>query len=268
MKKTLLFTLFVLVCLGGFSQGIHFEENLSLNDALAKAGSENKSIFIDFFTPWCAPCKMMAKEVFPQKATGDFYNRHFINLSLNADAEENKQIIDQFVITSYPTYIFLNSQGEIIHRGMDGMKTDEFIGLGETAMDTLNNFKAIAARVKNGDRTPETLTKYFDFIPYSDEKEALSIEYLNQLTKNEKLSETAWAFFRDYIQNIHCEPFRFFAKNTKLFINQFGEERVEKKMVNLFKNSYKENKNYFESLRKYNPTFYKQVKAKLNDINY
>ena len=31
-----------------------------------------------FSADWCAPCKMMEKDIFPQKSVRDFYNKRFI----------------------------------------------------------------------------------------------------------------------------------------------------------------------------------------------
>lgn len=263
MKRPFLLIVFVFVCFGAISQGINFEGNNSLNDALIKARKENKFVFIDFYTPWCAPCKMMARNIFPLEEVGDFYNAHFVNLTLNADAKENADIVNKYVITSFPNFVFLDSTGEIIHRAMDAMSEEEFIKLGKTAIDFSNNYKAITEKIKNGDRSPEMLEKYFEFIPYSDVKEKLAIEYLDKLSGDEKLSNTAWIFFRDYVTDTKCESFVFFTKNSQLFIDRFGKEKVENKMVNMLQHSYNTDKSYFQSLKKYNLTFYNEVELKL-----
>ena len=143
------------------------------------------------------------------------------------------------------------------------MSVNEFLELGKIAVDFDKNFKSLSDKVKNGDRSPKTLLRYFDLIPFSDEKEALTIEYLNTLSDNEKLTDTAWIFFRDYVQDIKSLPVTYFAKHTKLYIAQFGQEKIEKKMVNLFQNSYIENKKYFNSLKKYNLKFYNEVEKKV-----
>lgn len=267
MKKIFIFATFLFTFQGIFTQGIAFEENIKFSEALAKAEKENKYIFLDFYTPWCPPCKLMALEVFPQKTVGDYYNAHFVNISLDAEKEENKELASKLLVTSFPNLIFLNSKGDIIHRAMDGMSADDFLELGKTALDFTKNYNAIELKVKNGDRTPEILGKYFEFIPFADEKEILTIDYLNQLSDNEKMSNVAWSFFRDYILNTDSKPFMFFAKNTQLFINQYGEEKIEKKMVNLFRNTYHIDKSFFNSLKKYNQSFYNKVELKLKTKN-
>ena len=72
--KTIL--VIVLIFIGGiqaFGQGIEFFKG-DYNAALEKAKQEGKMLFVDFYVDWCGPCKMMAKDVFPQKQVGDYFN--------------------------------------------------------------------------------------------------------------------------------------------------------------------------------------------------
>ena len=88
MKKTILFVSLILglSTLTAFSQGIQFEENNDLKAALVKAKAENKLVFIDAYAVWCGPCKVMARDIFPLKEVGDFFNAHFVNLKLDMEA--------------------------------------------------------------------------------------------------------------------------------------------------------------------------------------
>ena len=41
-------------------------EHAKWKKVVKKAKKENKLIFVDCYTSWCGPCKMMAKDVFTQ----------------------------------------------------------------------------------------------------------------------------------------------------------------------------------------------------------
>ena len=52
--------------------------HISLDEAAKAAKAEGKLIFIDVYTSWCGPCKMMANQTFPQKLVGDYMNKTFV----------------------------------------------------------------------------------------------------------------------------------------------------------------------------------------------
>ncbi|MBP1637903.1 MAG: Thioredoxin protein, partial [Bacteroidetes bacterium] len=125
---------FAILCLSVFcilsyaqSQGITFLEDIPLSEAFAKAKTENKLIFIDCYTTWCGPCKMMSRDIFPQKEVGDYFNAKFVNLKLNMEATENVELAKKYGVKAYPTYLFLNADGEVVHKGLGSMPAEKFI---------------------------------------------------------------------------------------------------------------------------------------------
>ena len=58
-------------------EGVNFRD-ITFEEALKQAKSENKLVFMDCYTSWCGPCKNMADKVFPQKAAGDYFNPRFV----------------------------------------------------------------------------------------------------------------------------------------------------------------------------------------------
>src|SRR5882724_9795530 len=67
------------------TQGIHFESGLSWVQIKAKAKAENKFIFMDCYTTWCAPCKYMTETVFPSDNVGAFFNPRFVSVAIQMD---------------------------------------------------------------------------------------------------------------------------------------------------------------------------------------
>ncbi len=81
-----LFTLSILFSLRVSGQGIQFE-TISFEKVLEKAQKEDKLVFIDFYTTWCAPCKSLDKFVFTDEKVGNLYSYEFVNIKLDAERE-------------------------------------------------------------------------------------------------------------------------------------------------------------------------------------
>lgn len=106
----------------------------SLKEAKAKAKKENKLIFIDCYTTWCGPCKSMAKKTFVNKEVGEYYNKNFICLKMDMEMGEGITIQTNYSIEAYPTYLFLNSKGDVKHRDLGYIDAARFIEVGKTAL--------------------------------------------------------------------------------------------------------------------------------------
>lgn len=113
------------------SRSIHFEEG-SLEEALAKAGKAGKMVFIDAYTDYCQPCVMMEKNVFTLDSVADFYNRNFINVRIHFG--EAKELAEKYETGAYPSYLFINSAGKLVHKAGGYSPAAQFIGYGQEAL--------------------------------------------------------------------------------------------------------------------------------------
>tara|TARA_R110002096_G_scaffold408842_2_gene608082 strand:+ start:2141 stop:2395 length:255 start_codon:yes stop_codon:yes gene_type:complete len=63
------------------AQGIDFSKG-NWKTIKEQAKEENKLIFVDAYTTWCGPCKIMDKNVFSDQKVGAFYNQELKDQSL------------------------------------------------------------------------------------------------------------------------------------------------------------------------------------------
>jgi thiol-disulfide isomerase/thioredoxin len=126
-------------------EGITFR-SLSFKAALAAARQEGKMVFIDCYTSWCVPCRMMAAEIFPQKACGDMMNPKFVSIKLDMEKGEGKELQKQFKVTSFPTFIMMDKDGKEINRMVGGSSTvEEFLQRLTDAVNPENSLPALKA---------------------------------------------------------------------------------------------------------------------------
>ncbi|GGE94809.1 Thioredoxin [Chishuiella changwenlii] len=173
MKKIItLSTMFFVSIL--FGQGIKFEKT-TFNETLKKAKEENKLVFLDAYTTWCGPCRIMDENIFPLENIGNFYNSNFINLKIDAEKGEGIDIVKKYNISGYPTLLFINGNGEEIYRSHGGDNEEDFIKLGENALNPSNNLKLLKQKYDDGDRSSELLLKLGSSIYNTDIKLAEQI---------------------------------------------------------------------------------------------
>jgi thiol:disulfide interchange protein len=105
----------------------------SLKEAKVLAAKEGKPIFIDCFTEWCGPCKVMTRRVFTDPKVAKYYNEHFINLKIDMEKGEGVFLSRKFQIQYYPTLIYLNKDGQEVHRVVGYRNGDDFLSEGKSA---------------------------------------------------------------------------------------------------------------------------------------
>ena len=136
MKKILI-ALFLSFFLLSFSQeSINFEDT-TFKEVLAKAKREKKLVFMDAYAAWCGPCKLMEKNVFPLPAVREYYNANFINARFDMEKGEGREIAMKYGVRSYPSYLFLNGDGEIVMTNYGYMGEQDFIAIAKEANNPL-----------------------------------------------------------------------------------------------------------------------------------
>lgn len=143
MMKYIVYTAAMLVmCVTQLSaQGIQFEKG-TFEEALAKAKSSKKLLFVDVYAEWCGPCKQMDKQVFPKKEIGDYYNKNFINFKIDGESEAGKVIVSKYDIKGYPAHLFINAKEvSLVSKELGGVDVKGLLKRGQDAIDESKDTK-------------------------------------------------------------------------------------------------------------------------------
>lgn len=239
--------------------GILFSDADLLSTVLEKAAKENKMIFMDCYTTWCGPCKYLSNNVFPQKKVGDFYNKNFLNVSFDMETPEGRRIQARYGVKAYPTLLFLNPKGEVEHKSIGAGMADYMLEIGKTALDSTRNLQALKQKIKNGDRSAETLLDYLPIDYYGTDKAQLLGEHFKGKTLQQRLTKNSWELFKRFENDIQSPQFLYFAKHRAGFEKKFGKAEVNDKIWRLLENNKSDSVKY-NAIRKVDPALYKKHK--------
>jgi len=167
--KQLLWLMLVAMPFSGNSQnnsnesGIQWAEGLTWDQVKKKAKNENKFIFVDAYTTWCGPCKKMDAEVYPKEIVGKVLNSQFVSVKVQMDqtSKDNeeiknwysvaKQLHKQYSIEAYPSFLFFNPDGKLVHKAIGLKDVAGFIELAKDALtDPEERYEKSMAKFDNG----------------------------------------------------------------------------------------------------------------------
>ncbi len=206
-------------------------------DIVAKATKEKKYIFIDAYTVWCNPCKWMDANVYNSKKAEDYFGEKFISLKMDMEKDEGLLFKDKYKVEAYPTYLFFDPAGKIIHRFQGPLEVDEFLKEVANTFIPEKAFYELKRKYEKGGKDENTLYEYIlaSFKAYGEVNADLLEDYFD--TQDDLLSKKNWKIMDDFVLDIKSKPFRYLTANREKFFPVYGKDVIEKKIY-LTKMSY------------------------------
>jgi len=172
-KRLILFCVLCFLTVQTFAApGINFLKGVSWLKLKERARREHKFIFVDIYTSWCVPCRYMAKNIFPQKQAGDFFNKYFLSVAVQFDKTKNdgpevkqwykdvESLKELYKVEAYPTYLFFNPDGELVHVVMgSSSNAADFIDKAKKSLNPETQYIVFKRQYINGNRDSAYLSK-------------------------------------------------------------------------------------------------------------
>ena len=243
MKRIIAF-LFVAVMVITAGAQTNFRE-ITYNDALAAAKTEGKFVFIDFMTDWCGPCKMMARDVFPQEKLGKYMNDHFVSIKINAEKGEGIELSKTYKVNAYPTFIVIDANKKEFGRVVGGRSAAEFEEEMERLINPEKSPELVTKRYNEGDRSASTVKAFAalkmrdamkdrqNYAKYQEEAVKIVQDYFGGLTDKERLAADNLFVFEEYTKNADDPSAKFLVNNLSKFSAE-NKDAATKAATNLF----------------------------------
>lgn len=218
------------------NRSINFEETKQWSQVVEKARAENKLIFVDCYTDWCGPCKMLARDVFTKDEVADFFNANFVNAKFEMEKDEDGvKNAKVWGVRAYPTMIFVDPFTEkVVHRIVGAGKPEWLIENGRIAKDPTKNLNSVIERYNGGDRDPEFIKEYLGALKaayMSDEQEKVASEYLGTLPMDRFATKDTWDIITANISDPTSDIMQKTVANREKF---YAADGLDKETVDKF----------------------------------
>lgn len=218
-----------------YAQGIEFQ-NSGWQKILEKAKAHDKLVFLDAYTTWCKPCILMQENVFTHQKVADFYNSRFVNAQFNMESEEGEELAEMYDVKAYPTLLFIDGDGHEIYRAVGKYDPDEFITLGQTALNPEQGLLTFHKIYATGSMSTDLMKKYLELLREAGEPtNKIALEYLN-LVKNNLGTEENFKIIQTYIHEADDETVGFLYNASSAFAKIGKKEAIIKKIEQLYMN--------------------------------
>ena len=97
-------------------------------ELLEYSKKENRPFFVDIYTEWCGPCKLMSKFTFTDTQVTDLVNSNFIAYQIDAEKGQGVDIADTYKVKAYPTVLFFNAEGKSLGKVVGYYDAERFLG--------------------------------------------------------------------------------------------------------------------------------------------
>lgn len=235
--KSLFTSLFLLLALSLSSQGIEFFHG-AWAEALEKAKTEEKLIFVDAYASWCGPCKRMAAQVFPQEQVGTFFNANFVNLKIDMEKPENAEFAGKFPVSAYPTLMFIDADGKLVKKEVGAKNAEQLLDFAQKVLGRADKSADYEKQYNEGNRDPEFLLNYVRALNAAG-KSSLKItnDYLN--TQKDLSAELNLRFLYEGAAEADSRVFDLLVKNRQQAVALLGEEKINARIESACKKTVK-----------------------------
>jgi hypothetical protein len=232
-----LFLIFTFEICAAQNVGLQFQD-LTYEQALIKSTNENKPVFLFGFASWCHFCEYMKDSVLPTEQVGSFYNEHFICIKM--DLEKEGKNLNQKTIRakSFPVLLFLNGNGEMLHRVCGKKDAQDFIQIGNDALDSTKQLRTFAYKYRDGKLTPSQTYEYFKMVDRAGmDNQSLINNYLTIIPEDKLTATYSWKIMYELYKDIEQPCMKLILDHRGDYGIKYTNDSIDNKIMGLYINA-------------------------------
>lgn len=149
---------------------------LTFDQALVQAEKEKKLVFVDFFTTWCGPCKMLDNTTWRDPKVIQWLSKHTVPLKV--DAEKEVELAKRYRVEAYPTMAFIKPDGTLLDSIVGFCPPEKFLSVATAYLSGKDSLTLARENLKGHEDDPQRRMQYAKVLAEKGQFEKALEEYL------------------------------------------------------------------------------------------
>ena len=179
----------------------------------------------------------MEQNIYTLDTAAYFYNSNFICAKMDMEKGKGLEFSKKYNITDYPSMLYLDAAGEVIHKTCYAAFVEYFIARGEDALNPKKQLRTLANQFNSDMTNPEFAYTYFKAREDACQKNDTLIKKYFSLQKDTSLKSVYnWKMIYKYA-DFNSKAYQYFENNRAAFSKLYTNDSVETKINQVYENA-------------------------------
>lgn len=194
-----------------------------------RAKAEDKIVFVDVYTDWCAYCHKLDKEVYTDDGVINYFEENFINVKFDAETEFGYDKAYNYNVDGYPTLLFLTNNEEVYQEIGGFVPAPTLMAYAKDVQSSWQALPELQAKYDAGIITKDETLEYIGVLEKRDTEAAAKVaaSYINNLADEDyEEVEILWLVSR-FENHLTSKPFYYISTHKAQIIDMHGQSEYE-----------------------------------------
>jgi thioredoxin-related protein len=203
--------------------------------ALQTATDSQKQLMVMFYADWCPHCTVMKTTVLNDDGVIGMLNSNYVCLQINVDKPESKELMSKFGVITFPTFIFIDGNENMLYNMVGEMKKDDFLVEAKKSLNSRLQLPFLKSQFEADSLNGIKCLNYLNGIRRGIDKNKtaeIASNYLGSVKEEQIVSLLNWRILAYAVTDLDSKDLPLILKYRKEFSQVITEDRLLLKLHN------------------------------------
>ena len=183
------------------------------------------------FASWCGHCNNMKEHVFTIDSVGDYFNQHFVCMMMDMQKGDGIALAKKFFVASFPTFIILDSTGEVLYQVAGELDAGSLLKEGRTSFDRNFQLPYLRGQFESNVTDTDKCLKYLFALNHAH-LPTMKVAHTYFISQNSHPPVTVmnWRILNAGVSEIQSPEFKYILDHRKEYSSVMTGAKVERKI--------------------------------------